>query len=101
MNFYPTDGEGPIEEIWDGKLVLGEHAEQLTPMVQSLTKPDLHYYVNELCEVEGGELFIPIMFLRRQGAMWARGHMVTCEIDVSALLVCVSLNNDGLRLNRD
>jgi hypothetical protein len=75
MIFYPTDGEGAVEEVWDGeKLARGEHLDDLTPMVVSPSDPDVHYYVNELCELHTGDLFIPKMFLRRQDTLWARGY---------------------------
>lgn len=76
MEFYPTDGEGEVSEIWDGeKLAQGSHLEQLTPM---LAVGDTHYYVNELCELVDGSAFIPEMFLRRQGEIWARGYDAEC-----------------------
>ncbi|KEP45802.1 hypothetical protein V565_240180, partial [Rhizoctonia solani 123E] len=75
MQFYPTDGEGEISEIWDGeKLAHGLALEQLTPMVAVGSS---HYFVNEFCELDDGTLFIPEMFLRRQGGIWARGLLIS------------------------
>ncbi|KAG8714953.1 hypothetical protein FRC11_006359, partial [Ceratobasidium sp. 423] len=77
MEFHPTDGEGEISEIWDGeKLANGLSPEQLTPMV-AVGKS--HYFVNEFCELDDGVFFIPEMFVRRQGANWARGYDVECR----------------------
>ncbi|CCO31107.1 hypothetical protein BN14_05141 [Rhizoctonia solani AG-1 IB] len=77
MQFYPSDGEGEINEIWDGeKLAHGLTPEQLTPMV---VVGDSHYFVNELCELEDGNVFLPEMFVRRQGSIWARGYDVECR----------------------
>ncbi|KAF8595089.1 hypothetical protein BDV93DRAFT_457643, partial [Ceratobasidium sp. AG-I] len=73
MEFYPTDGESGVNEVWDGeKLSHGLCPEQLTPMVTS--DAGIQYFVNELCELGSGEFFIPEMFLRRQNSMWARGY---------------------------
>jgi hypothetical protein len=95
MVFYPTDGEGSIEEIWDGeKLAEGECLDQLTPMVAAPRDPKYHYYVNELCELAIGERFIPMMFLRRPGSTWARGYMVSCVVTVSNLYI-YGLNSKG------
>ncbi|KAF8595904.1 hypothetical protein BDV93DRAFT_455889, partial [Ceratobasidium sp. AG-I] len=89
MQFYPTDGEGEINEIWDGeKLSHGLSPNQLTPMV-ALSNGD--FFVNELCELVDNSLFVPEMFLRRQGELWARGFNVICSEKVSTLrLVWVS-----------
>ncbi|KAB5589914.1 Glutamate receptor 3,4 [Ceratobasidium theobromae] len=95
MVFYPTDGEGSIEEIWDGqKLAQGECPDKLTPMVISPRDPEYHYFVNEICERVSGELFIPIMFLRRQGGMWARGHMVNCT--VADIRICMRVSDERI-----
>lgn len=84
MQFYPRDGNGVVEEFWDGeKLALGEYMDQLTPMVASPHNQLHHYYVNEVCELDDGELFIPKMFLRREGEeLWARGYATSCTINV-------------------
>ena len=83
MQFYPTDGEGEITEIWDGeKLAHGLIPDQLTPMV---AVGDSHYFVNEFCELDSGSLFIPEMFLRRQGNIWARGYNVKCHHEVRSI----------------
>jgi hypothetical protein len=88
MIFYPTDGDGPVEEIWDGaKLTQGECPDHLTPMVVSPRDSDVHYFVNELCELEQGDLFIPKMFVRRQDGLWARGCKSTARIEVCILCV--------------
>ncbi|KAG9120870.1 hypothetical protein FRC07_003415 [Ceratobasidium sp. 392] len=87
MRLYPSDGEGPKTEFWDGeKLTSGEVADQLTPMAASPSDPGTHYFVNEPCELEGGSLFAPQMFFEREGSLWAHGHEVTCSVkdDVSA-----------------
>ena len=84
MNFYPTDGEGPVSEFWDGdKLTSGENPEQLTPMACSPSNPDTHYFVNEICELGDGGLFIPTMFFRKQELLWAHGYSVECSVVVS------------------
>lgn len=91
MNFYPSDGSGPIEEVWDGeKLTRGENLDQLTPMAISPHDSSLHYFVNELCELENEELFLPRMFFKKDGGLWARGFQVTCEALVSKCAGAVS-----------
>ncbi|KAF8600788.1 hypothetical protein BDV93DRAFT_446855, partial [Ceratobasidium sp. AG-I] len=83
MQFYPTDGEGKVNETWDGeKLSHGLSSDQLTPMV-ALSNGD--FFANELCELGDDSLFVPKMFLRRQGELWARGFDVTFSEKVSAL----------------
>ena len=84
MQFYPTDGEGPVAEVWDAeKLSSGECKEQLTPMVVSPHDSSKHFFVNELCELEGGKLFVPEMFFRQGDELWAHGYNVESKLAVS------------------
>ncbi|KAG8701329.1 hypothetical protein FRC08_004137 [Ceratobasidium sp. 394] len=75
MEFYPQDAGDHSSEIWHGeKLVQGHNRKQLTPMVSHDNKT---YFVDEICELADGSAFIPDMFLRREGGMWARGYHLT------------------------
>ncbi|KAG8719357.1 hypothetical protein FRC08_003023 [Ceratobasidium sp. 394] len=75
MEFYPQDAGDHSSEIWHGeKLVQGHNRKQLTPMVSHDNKT---YFVDEVCELADGSAFIPDMFLRREGGMWARGCHLT------------------------
>ncbi|KAG9088201.1 hypothetical protein FRC07_012637, partial [Ceratobasidium sp. 392] len=99
MMLYPTDGEGEVAEVWDAeKLAKGEHLDQLTPMAISPNDRTIHYYVNELCELEDGEILIPKMFLRRDNELWARGYPTTCSINAQNTRISISVHNhDVLR----
>ncbi|KAG8779054.1 hypothetical protein FRC12_024668 [Ceratobasidium sp. 428] len=95
MMLYPTDGEGVVAEVWDAeKLAKGEHRDQLTPMAVSPSNYTTHYYINELCELEDGDIFIPKMFLRRDDGLWARGCLTTCSTDVQNARIIISVNDD-------
>ncbi|KAG8784047.1 hypothetical protein FRC12_019015 [Ceratobasidium sp. 428] len=75
MEFYPEDAGNHSSEIWHGeKLVQGHNRQQLTPMV---TQNGSTYFVDEVCELVDGSTFVPDMFLRREGGMWARGYHLT------------------------
>lgn len=81
LQFYPEDGEGTSSEFWHGdKLAQGKNISQLTPMATSRFGT---YYVNEVCELVDGSLFIPEMFLRRKGELWARGKQLVAPGQVS------------------
>ncbi|KAG8725158.1 hypothetical protein FRC09_007147 [Ceratobasidium sp. 395] len=99
MMLYPTDGEGVVAEVWDAeKLAKGEHRDQLTPMAVSPNNHTTHYYINELCELEDGDVFIPKMFLRRDDGLWARGCLTTCSTDVQNAQIIISVHsNEVLR----
>jgi hypothetical protein len=95
MIFYPTDGEGPVDEIWDAdKLVRGECPDHLTPMVTSPRNPSVHYFINEICEIDEGGLFIPKMFFRRKGGLWARGYDSTAKIEVFPVYALLFRTNE-------
>ncbi|KAG8719402.1 hypothetical protein FRC09_011167 [Ceratobasidium sp. 395] len=95
MMLYPTDGEGVVAEVWDAeKLAKGEHRDQLTPMAVSPSNYTTHYYINELYELEDGDIFIPKMFLRRDDGLWARGCLTTCSTDVQNARIIISVNDD-------
>ncbi|KAG9093298.1 hypothetical protein FRC06_011576 [Ceratobasidium sp. 370] len=71
MHLYPEDAGDHSSETWHGdKLVQGHNRQQLTPMV---THENKTYFVDEFCELADGSAFVPDMFLRREGEMWARG----------------------------
>ncbi|KAG9080550.1 hypothetical protein FRC06_006451, partial [Ceratobasidium sp. 370] len=78
MEFYPQDTGDHSSEIWHSeKLVQGHNQKQLTPMV---SHDDKTYYVDEICELADGSAFIPDMFLRHEGGMWARGCHLTKDM---------------------
>ncbi|QRV78666.1 glutamate receptor 3,4 [Ceratobasidium sp. AG-Ba] len=102
MELYPTDGKGAIEEFWDGeKLAKGEHLDQLTPMVASPNDRTIHYYVNELCELEDGDIFIPKMFFRREGGMWAHGYLTQCALNPDNTRIGIKVRGDYISLPVD
>ncbi|KAF8599210.1 hypothetical protein BDV93DRAFT_498019 [Ceratobasidium sp. AG-I] len=78
LRFYPSDGRGSCTEFWDAqKLSQGENLAQLTPMASN---NGISYFVDEVCRLEDGSLFIPEMFFQRQDQIWARGHEVATEL---------------------
>ncbi|QRW08525.1 glutamate receptor 3,4 [Ceratobasidium sp. AG-Ba] len=98
---YPTNGKGAIEEFWDGeKLAKGEHLDQLTPMVASPNDRTIHYYVNELCELEDGDIFIPKMFF--PAGRWNVGTWLSNAVRAQRIKVWgdyISLPVDRFRRN--
>jgi hypothetical protein len=74
LEFYPEDADKFSSEVWHGeKLVQGHNRKQLTPMVTYNAKT---YFIDEVCELADHSLFIPDMFLRRNGEMWAHGNLL-------------------------
>ncbi|CAE6511279.1 unnamed protein product [Rhizoctonia solani] len=95
MKFYPSDGLGGIEEIWDGeRLTKGEHLDLLTPMVISPDNSRKHYYVNELCELGDGNLFMPKMFFSRGNELWAKGYSTSFKEMDMAIAIFVHEGSD-------
>lgn len=74
LEFYPCVDDGRFSEVWHGeKMVCGHNRDQLTPMAGHNGRV---YFVNEVCDLTTGSLFLIKMFLRKDGALWARGHML-------------------------
>jgi hypothetical protein len=86
LEFYPHDGEGQSSEFWHGDKFFHPNSRlQLTPMAISR---NTIYYVDEVCELADGSLFVPDMFLRRRGELWARGHKLIPNNSVSPYIGC-------------
>lgn len=89
LRFYPSDGRGSCTEFWDAqKLSQGENLEQLTPMASD---NGVSYFVDEVCRLVDGSLFIPKMFFQREDHIWARGYDVAmvcldCNFTVNTLI---------------
>jgi hypothetical protein len=84
LEFYPHDGAGRSAEFWHGDKFFDPKSHlQLTPMTVS---GNTMYYVDEICQLADGSLFIPDMFLRRGGDLWARGHQLIPSNPVSSFV---------------
>jgi hypothetical protein len=81
LEFYPHDGEGSSSEFWHGdKMFDSKCLSQLTPMAVSSCGT---YYVDEVCRLADSTLFVPDVFFRRRGELWARGYQLKANGPVS------------------
>jgi hypothetical protein len=80
LEFYPHDGEGHLSEVWHGeKMACGHNCKQLTPMVINNGKS---FFVGEVSRLRSGTYFIPDMFIKRHGELYARGHQLISQPEV-------------------
>ncbi|KAI0069604.1 hypothetical protein K474DRAFT_1750865, partial [Panus rudis PR-1116 ss-1] len=80
MEFYP-EVSSCVSEFWQaGKLLNEDVLDRLQPMWADWTRAKhRHYYVKELARLENNQLVIPLMWYRKDGAIWADAYNVTQE----------------------
>ncbi|KAF8590715.1 hypothetical protein K439DRAFT_1329136 [Ramaria rubella] len=60
LRFYPEDSMTPLTEFWEAKCLKELPPDLLTLMYWKGLK---YYYVNEICQLDSGELVIPSMWI--------------------------------------
>jgi hypothetical protein len=85
LHLYPEMQDGPISQFWEAERLRDCDRSHLCPMYAQGFR---HFYVNELAELDTGELVIPLMWITLSDVMHADCLSVT-RLD-SVRFVCVS-----------
>jgi hypothetical protein len=67
---------GSISEVWQAERWKEFDPSERTPMYAKGIK---HFYVNEVCLLDGGQLVIPVAWIIRDGELCADCHLVITE----------------------
>lgn len=74
MEFYPEETSGPISEAWQAERWKEYAPSERTPMYASGTR---HFYIDEVAELEDGQLVMPVAWIKRDGQLFAHSRAVT------------------------
>ncbi|KAL6301292.1 hypothetical protein BKA93DRAFT_819090 [Sparassis latifolia] len=75
INIWPEVTDGPISETWQAERWKEVPLDLLTPAARSASGSK-QFYVNELNELQNGQLVIPIIWMRRHGELYGDCRLV-------------------------
>lgn len=76
LHFYPEETNGPVSEVWQAARWKEFRPEQRTPMYTSGLR---HFFINEVCGLENGNIVIPLAWIKRGDEIWADCRMVATD----------------------
>ena len=89
IQLYPEIVEGPLSEVWQAGRWKEFKRSELNPMFAHGLK---HFYVDELAELDSGDIVIPLIWIKWRGEVYADCiDVVRTEVSHSLSNLCITL----------